>query len=438
MNKLLKTDRSGHLNQGAKNVRRPSNKFRFRIQAHPCADPDYATVRVFLTFAGRRSGVVSTGIKAKRDTVDVRQNRVIGDEQANATLIDLEARANRLFADCRLTGRVVDVNTIKTALFSDSHLIAPVPDVKQFIDQWLANDNARWKAGEIAERTLWKNKRWTNDFWAFVVHKFGDKAYLSALKPGDIKEFVRWLRTIRELSNNVAQATASHARTLMNYALDQELISKNPFINFRRKMDPIERETLTEEEISTFCTHPLQASPLCTVRDIFLFMCLTGLSYTDVQKLTASSIRKEGGRLYLRVYRQKMLSRSNTVPATIPLSDVAIAILTKYAPQGDDERLLPIQANAPFNRALKQIAFLCNLDKSVSTKVARNSLATYLLNQGVPLVSVSAILGHSSTLTTQHSYAKTSPKRVIDDVSHLHERLNGNGLYGIQFSSINQ
>lgn len=434
---LLKTDRTGQPKPIAKATRRASTGFKFRLQLRPCVDPTYATVVARITYGAQDSGLFSTGVKAKREAIDTVQKCIIDDAQATAILTDLEVRANQMIADCRLTGRAVDIRAVRNALTADSQLIEAIIDVKQLVDKWLVNDQARLEASEIVERTRWKNKRWTNDFWAFVVHKLGHKARLTDLKPGDIKEFVRWLRTSRGLSNNVAQATASHARTLMNYALDQEWITRNPFINFRRKMDPIERETLTEEEISTFCTYPLQSSPLCTVRDIFLFMCLTGLSYIDVQKLTANSIRKEGGRLYIRVYRQKMLSRSNTVPATIPLSDVAIAILNKYAPQATDDRLLPIQANAPFNRALKQIAFLCNLEKSVSTKVARNSLATYLLDQGVPLVSVSAILGHSSTLTTQHSYAKTSPKRVIDDVSHLHDRLNGNGLYGIQFSSNN-
>jgi site-specific recombinase XerD len=360
---------------------------------------------------------------------------VKGDELANTIIADLETRLRQMVSERRSKGQSADLEVMKAELFEGQQLASAL-ELRHLIDMWLASDKVRYSAGEITERTRWKNKRWTNDFWAFGVHLYSDKALLTDFKPNDIKEYVRWLRLNRDLSNNVAQATASHARTLMNYALDQEWIQRNPFINFRRRMDPVQRETLTEQEIKLFCTFPLESKALITVRDIFQFMCLTGLSFADVEKLTARSIRREGDRLYLHVHRQKMLSRSNTVPAIIPLFGEAVRILEKYTPEIDNQPLLPLQANAPFNRCLKQISAMCGLDKSVSTKVARNSLATYLLNQGVPLVSVSAVLGHSSVLTTQSSYAKTNPKRVIDDVSELNDRLNGGGLYGLSNSTI--
>ena len=287
------------------------------------------------------------------------------------------------------------------------------------------------QTGQIVERTRWKNARWTNDFWAFVLKKYGKNAQLVKLKPGDIREFLIWLQQERHLSNNVAQATASHARVLLNYALDNEWVDRNPFINFRRKMDTVERETLSADEIKLFCTFKLASPVLDSVRATFFFMLLTGLSYADVQRLKTEDIREQDGTKYIHLRRRKMLSRKNTVPALIPLVAPALEVLSVYGSTVQGRPILPLQANAPFNRSLQQIAAMCGLQRSISTKVARNSLATYLLNEGVPLTSVSAILGHSSTLTTQQSYAKISAARVIADMNDLNSRLDGAGLYGI-------
>lgn len=431
--KLLKTDRAARLQKVARHRKRNnSTEFRFRIGRRLCADGETATIPARITYVGQDTGWTALGQKAKWDSIDTENFLVDNEPQKTALLRDLKTRAERLYADCRLSGRPVDVFAIWDALFADDRLIANTPNVQQLVDQWLAYDQVRKDTDEIVERTRMKNERWTNDFWAFSSKKYGVNARLSDLKPGDMQKFIAWLKQSRHLSNNVAQATASHAKVLFNYALDQEWIERNPFINFRRKMDTVERQTLTEDEIKLFCTFPLEAPALQKARDIFFFLNLTGLSYADVERLTAKNIKQEGDERYIHILRRKMLSRSNTVPATIPLSGPVLAILAKYAPDDDSGPLLTLQANAPLNRCLKQIAAMCGLDKSVSTKVARNSLATYLINQGVPLTSVSALLGHSSTTTTQKYYAKVSPKRVIDDMNNLANRLNGNGLFGIE------
>jgi site-specific recombinase XerD len=437
MAKLLKTDRPSKVGQPLKRgpkMRKPSNANSFSLGRRRNKNGIDATITGNILHLGKSTGPFSLGINAPWDDIDTELFEVKRDFQKSSLLIDYRSRVERMFADCRLTGRPIDVFAIRDALFAQDVLVANSPNVRELVDRWIAYDNERLAIGEIVQRTHWKNRRWTNDFWAFTVQKYGYQARLTDYKAADIKEFVRWLRQPpRELSNNVAQSTASHAKVLLNYALDNEWINRNVFVNFRRSMDPVERVTLTEEEIRNFCTFPLANTSLETVRDVFFFMCLSGLSFSDIERLGREHIKSEmDGEKFIHLFRRKMLSRKSRTPATIPLTPSALSILAKYEPSIINGRLLPLQANAPFNRSLKQIAFMCGLDKSVSTKVARNSLATYLVNNGVPLQSVSAMLGHSSTLTTQTFYTKVSPGKVISDLNDLYNRLNGNGLFGIQ------
>ena len=202
-----------------------------------------------ITYQGKATGKSSTGITANRLDINTETGEITGQPDKTAILTDLRHRAERLFADCRVSGRVVDVNQIKNALFSADALYAQSYTVQQLVDEWIICDRQRYEVGEIAQRTLWKDIRWTNDFWAFVVGQYGKDALLSQIKPADARAFVLWLKQHRRLSNNTAQATVSHARVLMSYALDMEWLPRNPFINFRRKMDTVERVTLSEDEI---------------------------------------------------------------------------------------------------------------------------------------------------------------------------------------------
>lgn len=433
--KLLKTDRTARLAKVAHHrSQKPRPGFTITLSIRPCVDVNECAIYQRIAYFGQDTGPYSLGIKANRVDVNTKDFSVNRDEMKTFLLRGYKARIESLIADCRLTGRTVDVFAIRDSLFADDRLVASIPNIKELVDSWLAHDQARKDAGEIVERTRWKNKRWTNDFWAFVLYKYGPNARLSDVKAADIRSFIIWLKQVRKLSNNVAQSTAAHAKQLMNYALDNEWVEKNTFVNFRRKVDTVERETLSEEEINLFCTFSLESPALSKVRAIFFFMLLTGLSYADVERLTTENIKTQNGAKYIHILRRKMLSRSNTVPAMIPLTAPALNILEIYGSTLYGEPLLLLQANAPFNRGLKQIAAMCGLEKSISTKVARNSLATYLINKGVPLISVSAILGHSSTMTTQKYYAKVSPERVLNDMSDLNDRLKSSGLFGIDNS----
>ena len=155
---------------------------------------------------------------------------------------------------------------------------------------------------------------------------------------------------------------------------------------------------------------------------MFVFSCYTGLAYSDVEKLSKSDITIGiDGSKWIRIHRTKTGSRSS-----IPLLPVAEQILARYEnhPQVEEsERVIPVLSNQKSNAFLKEIAIMCDISKPLTTHLARHTFATTVtLTNGVPIETVSRMLGHQSLRTTQH-YAKIVDRKISDDMNILKEKL---------------
>ena len=163
---------------------------------------------------------------------------------------------------------------------------------------------------------------------------------------------------------------------------------------------------------------------LAQVRDIFLFCCYTGLAYADIKKLKRSEIGiGVDGEAWIFTTRKKTDTSSR-----IPLLSSALEILDRYKehPQCDSEgTLLPVLSNQKMNAYLKEIADVCGISKTLTFHIARHTFATTVtLSNGVPIETVSKMLGHTNLKTTQH-YAKILDIKVSDDMKLLKKKLSG-------------
>ena len=158
------------------------------------------------------------------------------------------------------------------------------------------------------------------------------------------------------------------------------------------------------------------------VRDVFLFSCYTGLAYVDVQKLKRTEIAVGAdGERWIFTKRQK-----TDTPSRIPLLPFAEAIIKKYQNHEQciiRDRVLPVFSNQKMNAYLKEIADVCGINKQLTFHIARHTFATSItLNNGVPIETVSKMLGHKNLRTTQH-YAKILDLKVSEDMKLLKEKL---------------
>lgn len=234
--------------------------------------------------------------------------------------------------------------------------------------------------------------------------------------------FNLFLQTAHRCRHNGAVAVMDCLRNFVLYCLRNEWITKNPFRYYKLKEDEVQaKEHLTAHELELLTRKELDHR-LARIRDVFVFCCLTGLAFTDVDHLKAEHIRTdENGVQWIHKPREK-----TSVMSRIPLLPHPIALLKKY--ERDETcrargKLLPVPSNAKMNAYLKEIAAICNIDKTLTTHVARHTFACLAVEYGMPIDVLAKVLGHSNTNMTRH-YAKFSEELIGREMLKLGEVLS--------------
>ncbi|RTZ03107.1 site-specific integrase [Flavobacterium sp. GSP6] len=238
-----------------------------------------------------------------------------------------------------------------------------------------------------------------------------------------ITEYEFYLRSVRNCANNTAVKYLKNFNKIIKICLANHWIERNPFANYKSKVKEVERVYLSEDEIQNILNKDFKTERLSLVRDIFLFSCFTGLAYIDVKNLTKSHISFGiDGEKWIFTHRQKTESASK-----IPILPITQMIIDKYEDHpecNNQNKLLPILSNQKMNAYLKEIAGVCEIEKELTFHIARHTFATTVtLTNGVPIESVSKMLGHKNLRTTQH-YAKVLDKKVSEDMMILRNKFN--------------
>jgi site-specific recombinase XerD len=215
------------------------------------------------------------------------------------------------------------------------------------------------------------------------------------------------------IQNNSLVKCFKTFKTVCNFAIKLELISKNPFNKYDGKLKVKEAVFLTQDELNRIEEHSFSAARLERVKDIFLFSCYTGYAPVDAQRLTKENLIKGNeGDLWIKANRAKTGTRAN-----VPVLPTTKRIIDKY--DGVQEGLIPKLSNQKMNAYLKEIADICGINKHLTWYVSRHTFATTVtLANGISLENVSAMLGHSSIRQTQH-YAKVLDSTVMKDMKKL-------------------
>lgn len=230
-----------------------------------------------------------------------------------------------------------------------------------------------------------------------------------------ITDFETYLRTESGCNENTTAKFMQTFRMIIIMAKNNGWIFADPFINYKIRLKRVDRGYLTEPEIKKILKKQFTCKRLEQVRDIFIFACFTGLAYIDVRNLTKENIQTSfDGKLWIMTARQK-----TDTAVTVPLLKVPQAILQKYEGTQPDGRLLPVLSNQKLNSYLKEIADLCGITKNITFHMARHTFATTMtLAKGVPIETVSKMLGHTNIITTQ-IYARITNDKIGRDMQAL-------------------
>ena len=254
---------------------------------------------------------------------------------------------------------------------------------------------------------------------AFLKSKYSrTDLKLSELTYVVLHDFDLYLRTKVGQAPNTATKTLKTFKTITLFGGKLGILHHDPFVNLRFHMEPVDRGFLTDEEILRVANKDLGIQRLELVRDIFIFSCFTGLAYIDVSNLTPDHIVTMDDKQWIMTKRQK-----TSVETNVLLLDIPRAIIAKYSHKTyRDGKLFPVLTNQKTNSYLKEIADLCGIKKKLTFHLARHTFATMSLSKGVPIESVSKMLGHTNIRTTQ-IYARITNKKIEHDMEQLSEKL---------------
>lgn len=242
---------------------------------------------------------------------------------------------------------------------------------------------------------------------------------LKAINHLFVMGFENYLLTKCNCNSNTVAKFQQFFKRIIIIARNNGMIVNDPFSNYKIRIQKVDRGYLTEDELKLILKKTFSCKRLEQVRDVFIFSCFTGLAYIDVKNLKKENIRKSfDGKLWIMTKRQKTNIQSN-----ILLLDVPLQILKKYEGTFEDRKILPILSNQKMNAYLKEVADICGINKDISFHLARHTFATTVtLAKGVPIESVSKMLGHNNIKTTQ-IYARITNEKLSHDMSVLSRKL---------------
>ena len=233
-----------------------------------------------------------------------------------------------------------------------------------------------------------------------------------------VVKFEVFLRTKKLCNYNTTIKYLQNFKRIVMIGFKNGWLKINPFADFKLTLREVDRPYLTEKELQNIMDLEIMIPRLELVRDLFVFSCFSGLAYADLFKLKASEIECDPkGVLWIRTRRQK-----TKVKAQIPLLNVPTFIIEKYTDLSilkAEEKVLPVISNQKLNAYLKEIQTLTGLEKSLTFHVAMHTFATTVtMMNGVPIESVSRMLGHKDIKSTQH-YARIVDTKIGNDMTDL-------------------
>lgn len=253
-----------------------------------------------------------------------------------------------------------------------------------------------------------------------LKYKLSDIPF-SQLDLSFIEGFDFYLRIeLKRMSNTILGITR-HLRKMIKLAIAEDIITSDPFEAYTPERPKARQKYLTREELDRIINTQLDHPCRYLTRDMFLFSCFTGIAFRDMCNLTDKELVKEqDGELWIKTFRQK-----TGTPAHIPLLPIPLQILEKYRGIAENNKLLPMLSCGRLNKNLKVIGKLCNIERRLIFHMGRHTYASEIcLSQGVPIESVSRMLGHRDLRSTQ-IYAKITDDKIAEDMQNLETRLKG-------------
>jgi integrase/recombinase XerD len=400
---------------------RTSNTFAILFWIHTSrAKNNQTRIYVRITVNGKRANI---SLKYKVDilTWDSNRQRAKGNSEAaralNQYLDQVHSKLVQCYQDLKFKGQLITAELIKANYLGEDDNSKTLQNLIEYHTKKTENTlaNGTLKNFEVTQGYI---NRYLND----VLNT--PNIYLKELDYKFICDFANFLHCYwpkghpKVMSNNTVMKHVQRFRKIVTLGYHIEWIDRDPFVRWKPIYEKRERPNLTANELSNIETYHFQIERLERVRDLFIFSCYTGIAYIDIISLSNDNIHKGiDGNDWIFINRQKTKS-----PVKVPLLAKAQELIYKYQnhPMTQiKETLFPVITNEKVNLYLKEIAEACGLKKNLTFHMARHTFATTVtLSNGVPIETVSKLLGHSKIASTQ-VYARVIERKVSEDMQIL-------------------
>ena len=253
----------------------------------------------------------------------------------------------------------------------------------------------------------------------FIRQKYDmEDIALDKLNLNFIDAYDFYLRVDRQMKQSTILGHLIILKKMIRRAIHQGILNRDPFVNYIAEQPEKMCRHLKSEEIDKIMQIHIESKKVCHTRDMFIFCCFTGLAYSDIRNLSQGNITTQlDGSLWINIKRQKTKSECN-----IRLLDIPKKIIDKYRNDRKSDKVFNLISLNCICKNLEKIAVLCGIEH-ITFHMARHNFGTHItLSQGVPIETVSRMMGHRSIATTQ-IYAKITNKKVNEDMKLLSERI---------------
>lgn len=356
-----------------------------------------------------------TKLEINPNNWDLKYGRVEGKSaQAlgiNKKLDNIRGRIDKIYEDMLkhegfATAQKVKLSFLGVGVMDDAIL-------KVFNDQ---NENFK-KLVEKEERSQSTYNKYItvyNHLTTFIKERYHrDDMAFRELTADFIREFDFYLRYDLQSSHNTVWVYTMPVLSLVELAIKKGLIRDNPFQDYEINMEETDRGYILKEDVEKLMmcapSHPRYE----LVKDLFIFSCFTGLAYADIKKLTRNNIQSFfDGHQWIISRRKK-----SDIASNVRLMEIPKRIIEKYQGTTRNEFIFPVPTNVTCNTHVGKLMVEAEIitEQKVTFHTARHTFGTMFLTEGVPLESLSKMMGHKNISTTQ-IYAKITSQKISKDM----------------------
>lgn len=377
-----------------------------------------ATVMLRIYLNGERMSIGSTGIMVNPKGWSKAKNQMAGRStealSINLQLSNIQQKLFKIFEKLD-GGNELSLARIKSEYNGNQK---DITSVGQLFEKYSADIKSQ-EGKEICHATYLRYKRCMRRFLEMIASTYKRRdLFIAEINPMVIHNFQVYLTANAPLAHNAVVKTMKTLKTIFIFAQRMGVMGTDPFQDMRFHTTPTDRGFLTDDELRAILAKEMPVKRLELVRDLFVFSCFTGLAYVDLANLNQSDIITINGRKWIKSKRAK-----TSVPINVMLLDIPLQLITKY--DGDPRcggMVFPMISNQRMNSYLKEIADICGINRNLTFHLARHTFATMTLSKGVPIESVSKMLGHTNIKTTQ-IYARITDKKIENDMNELAGKL---------------